>query len=214
MELLEKIRKKQVRACVMGLGYVGLPLALEFVRAGLEVVGLDVNRDRVRTLGEGRSYLTEVSSESVSEALETHRLEFTTEQRVLGEVDTVNICVPTPLGKTGDPDLSFVRSALESIQEFGRRGQLYVLESTIYPGGTEEIVLPALSRGGIEGGRGFLPGFFARARGPGQRVLQREQHTEDHRRRDGKMRGLCLCPCMRGASSISCASARPGPRRW
>ena len=151
VQLIEKIQKKQVRACVMGLGYVGLPLALEFVRAGYRVVGLDSDPRRVHDLQEAKSHILDVPSQSLAEGLGTGRLEFTCDQRVLAEVDTVSICVPTPLGKTGDPDLSFVQSAVESIRRHRRRGQLYVLESTTYPGATEEIVLPVLSGDGWKG---------------------------------------------------------------
>ena len=155
MQLLDKIKQKRIRACVMGLGYVGLPLALAFVRAGYRVVGLDTNCRRVRDLREAKSPILDVSSQSLVEGLGTDRLEFTCDQRVLAEVDTVSICVPTPLGKTKDPDLSFVQSAVESIRRHRRRGQLYVLESTTYPGATEEIVLPVLSEGGWRAGEEF-----------------------------------------------------------
>ena len=155
MQLLEKIKQKRIRACVMGLGYVGLPLALAFVRAGYRVVGLDTNCSRVRDLREAKSPILDVSSQSLAEELETDRLEFTCDQRVLAEVDTVSVCVPTPLGKTGDPDLSFVQSAVENIRRHRRRGQLYMLESTTYPGATEEIVLPVLSEGGWRAGEEF-----------------------------------------------------------
>ncbi len=167
MPLIEKICKKQVRACVMGLGYVGLPLALEFVRAGYRVVGLDTDPRRIDDLGEAKSHILDVSSNSLSAALGTNRLEFTCDHRVIADVDTVSICVPTPLGRTRDPDLSFVQSAFESIKRYRRREQLYVLESTTYPGATEEIVLPVLSEAGWEVGEDFYLAFSPERVDPG-----------------------------------------------
>lgn len=167
MRLIEKIRKRRVRACVMGLGYVGLPLALELARAGYRVVGLDADAARVGALREGRSYITDVSGESLSGALETGRLEFASDDRALGEADVISICVPTPLGKTGDPDLSFVRAALESVRRRRRRGQLYVLESTTWPGMTEEVALPLLSEEGWKAGEDFCLAFSPERVDPG-----------------------------------------------
>ena len=167
MQLIEKIREKQVHACVMGLGYVGLPLALEFVRAGYRVVGLDSDPRRVRALRKAQSYIPDVSSESLSAGLGTNRLEFTCDRRAIAEADAISICVPTPLGKTGDPDLSFVQSAVESIRHHRRRGQLYVLESTTYPGTTEEIILPVLSEEGWKAGEDFYLAFSPERLDPG-----------------------------------------------
>ena len=167
MRLIEKIRKKQALACVMGLGHIGLPLALEFVRAGYRVVGLDADPRRVRHLREAKSHIGDVSSDSLAEASGTNRLEFTCDHRVVAETDTVSICVPTPLGKTRDPDLSFVKSAVESIRRHRRPGQLYVLESTTYPGATEEIVLPVLSEGGWRAGEDFYLAFSPERLDPG-----------------------------------------------
>ena len=151
----------------MGLGYVGLPLALEFVRAGYRVVGLDSDPARVRDLRKAKSRIGDVSPENLSAGLSTNRLEFTCDQRVIAEVDTVSICVPTPLGKTRDPDLSFIQSAVESIDRRRRRGQLYALESTSYPGTTEEIVLPVLSKEGWNAGEDFYLAFSPERLDPG-----------------------------------------------
>ena len=167
MQLIEKIRKKQVRVCVMGLGYAGLPLALEFVRAGYRVVGLDMDCRRVRDLREAKSHIGDVSSRSLAEGLGTNRIEFTCDDRAIAEVDAISICVPTPLGKTRDPDLSFIQSAVESIGRNRRRGQLYVLESTSYPGTTEEIVLPVLSKEGWDVGEDFHLAFSPERVDPG-----------------------------------------------
>ena len=165
--ILEDIQNRRVRSCVMGLGYVGLPLSLEFVRAGYQVVGLDADEARVRQLREGHSYITDVADGHLREALDTGRLHVSTDPEVLADVQTVNICVPTPLGKSGDPDLFFVQSALRSIEAHQQRGQLYILESTTYPGTTEEVLLPALSRRGYKVGEDFFLAFSPERVDPG-----------------------------------------------
>jgi UDP-N-acetyl-D-glucosamine dehydrogenase len=165
--LLEDIRKRRVRSCVMGLGYVGLPLALEFVRAGYQVVGLEADGARVRRMREGRSYITDVADGQLREALDTGRFHVTADPGVLAGVQTVNICVPTPLGKSGDPDLSFVQAAVQSIEAHRRPGQLYILESTTYPGTTEEALLPVLGRNGLKVGEDFFLAFSPERVDPG-----------------------------------------------
>ncbi len=167
MSLLEDIRGRRVFSCVMGLGYVGLPLTLEFVRAGYRVVGLETDPSRVAALRQGRSYITDVSDGEVKEALDTGRLELTGDPAILSQVQTVNICVPTPLSKSGDPDLSYVQGAVRSIVEAQRPGQLYVLESTTYPGTTEEALLPALSQNGLRVGEDFYLAFSPERVDPG-----------------------------------------------
>ncbi|MBI3127178.1 MAG: nucleotide sugar dehydrogenase [Candidatus Tectomicrobia bacterium] len=151
----------------MGLGYVGLPLALEFVRAGYQVVGLDADDGRVRRMRDGQSYITDVADGHLREALDTGRFHVTTDPDVLAEVQTVNICVPTPLSKSGDPDLSYVQSAVQSIASNQQRGQLYILESTTYPGTTEEALLPVLSRTGYQVGEDFFLAFSPERVDPG-----------------------------------------------
>jgi len=167
MALIDDIRSRRVRSCVMGLGYVGLPLALEFVRGGYAVVGLDVDPSRVSALREGKSYITDVSESEVREALDSGRFEVTADPGVLSEVQTINICVPTPLGKSGDPDLSFVQGAIQAIESAQRPGQLYILESTTYPGMTEEVLLPALSQKGLKVGEDFFLAFSPERVDPG-----------------------------------------------
>jgi UDP-N-acetyl-D-glucosamine dehydrogenase len=151
----------------MGLGYVGLPLALEFVRAGYHVVGLEANPDKVAQLQRGSSYVIDVPDGELAEALDTGRFNVTTDPEVISEVQTINICVPTPLNKSGNPDLSFVLSALESIERYKQPNQLYVLESTTYPGMTEEALLPVLSTNGDRVGESFYLAFSPERIDPG-----------------------------------------------
>ncbi|MEE9275924.1 MAG: nucleotide sugar dehydrogenase [bacterium] len=167
MALIDEIRNRKVRTCIMGLGYVGLPLTLEFVAAGYHVVGLDTDASRVESLRGGVSYVTDIPDTQIGEALLTGRLEFTSDPEALSEVQTVNICVPTPLSKTGGPDLSYVLSALRAIEAAQRPGQLYILESTTYPGTTEETLLPALSKNGRKAGEDFYLAFSPERVDPG-----------------------------------------------
>jgi UDP-N-acetyl-D-glucosamine dehydrogenase len=168
MPLIEEIRARKVRAGVMGLGYVGLPLCLEFVRAGYHVVGLDSDVKKVESLRNRTSYITDISNEKLIEAFDTGRFEVTSDQTSISTVHTLNICVPTPLNKSGTPDLSFVKAALLSIEQNQRPGQLYILESTTYPGTTEEALLPVLSQGGkMEAGKDFFLAFSPERIDPG-----------------------------------------------
>src|SRR5213080_691482 len=142
LELTERIRQRAARIAVIGQGYVGLPLAIEFARAGFTVAGLDTDLDRVGVLNAGRSYTPDVSSADLATVLETGRYEATADGAVLEHSDVVIICVPTPLRKSKDPDISFVVAAAEQVAAGFRPGQLVVLESTSYPGTTEELLVP------------------------------------------------------------------------
>src|SRR5437762_2843062 len=142
LELTERIRQRAARIAVIGQGYVGLPLAIEFARAGFTVAGLDTDLDRVGVLNAGRSYTPDVSSADLATVLEAGRYEATADGAVLEHSDVVIICVPTPLRKSKDPDISFVVAAAEQVAAGFRPGQLVVLESTSYPGTTEELLLP------------------------------------------------------------------------
>jgi UDP-N-acetyl-D-glucosamine dehydrogenase len=157
--LIAKLRARTAKVGVIGLGYVGLPLAVEFADAGLHVLPIDVDRAKVESIRAGRSYIPDVDSDRLKRAVEAGRLNATTDFRVLAEVDAISICVPTPLRKTKDPDLSFVVAAVEEVAKHLRRGQLVVLESTTYPGTTEEVVRPMLEREGLVAGRDFFLAF-------------------------------------------------------
>ena len=145
MELLRKIENKQARLGVIGLGYVGLPLAVEFARAGFGVVGYDVDEHKVKELMAGRSYIPDVSSAHLAEVVKNGRFVATTDPKRLGDTDIIDICVPTPLRKTKDPDMTYVVQAVEAVAAVLRKGQLIILESTTYPGTTVEVVQPTLA---------------------------------------------------------------------
>ncbi len=142
--LLEKIQTRTVRTGVIGLGYVGLPLAVEFAKAGYDATGMDLDPVKVSAINDGRSYIDDVPTADIADLRAKGRLRASTEFDVLNELDTVNICVPTPLRKTKDPDLSYIVAATEQIAARLRPGMLIILESTTYPGTTDELVLPIL----------------------------------------------------------------------
>ena len=141
MEALRtKLQQRNATAAVIGLGYVGLPLALEIASAGFNVVGIDLDQNKISRLKEGKSYIGDVSDKAIAGAIQTGRFTPTTDFSALRDVDTVSICVPTPLSKSRDPDISFILSATEKIRKYLHAGQLIVLESTTYPGTTDELI--------------------------------------------------------------------------
>jgi UDP-N-acetyl-D-glucosamine dehydrogenase len=165
--LHKKLSSRTARAGVVGLGYVGLPLAVEFARAGLHTVGIDLDRRKVDAINRGESYIQDVATRDIAELHRAGRLSATTDPAVIRTLDTVNICVPTPLRKTKDPDLSYVVSAAEVVAEHLHPGMLVVLESTTYPGTTEEVVQPMLEKGGLSAGRDFFLAFSPERVDPG-----------------------------------------------
>jgi len=167
MELKEKIIQRKAVVGVIGLGYVGLPLALEFCRAGFHVIGFDVNLNRVNAINSGKSYIQDIHPEVIAEALQQHRLQASVDFSLLEGVDTVSICVPTPLRKTKDPDISYIVAAVEQIARYLHRGELIVLESTTYPGTTNEVILPELSKTGLKVGEDFYLAFSPERVDPG-----------------------------------------------
>jgi UDP-N-acetyl-D-glucosamine dehydrogenase len=158
-ELLDLIRAKQVRVAVIGLGYVGLPLAVEFADAGLTVTPVDLDVTKIDSVRRGVSYIPDVPHERLARLVAAGRIDATTDFSALAAADAISICVPTPLRKTKDPDLSYVVAAVEEVAKYLRTGQLVVLESTTYPGTTEEVVRPMLERGGLVAGRDFFLAF-------------------------------------------------------
>src|SRR3989454_2085304 len=165
--LIESIRRHEARCGIIGLGYVGLPLALELARAGFRVTGIDLDRAKVDAIRAGRSYVVDVSDAEVAEQVAAGRLTATIDFGVLATLDTINVCVPTPLRKTKDPDLTHVVAAVNEIRKHLRRGQLVILESTTYPGTTEEVVQPALEASGLQAGRDFCLAFSPERIDPG-----------------------------------------------
>ncbi len=170
--LSRRIQNRKARIGVIGLGYVGLPLAVEFARAGFRVTGIDLRKDRVRQLAAGRSYIQDVSSRDVRELTASGHLAATTDFAVLRRADAVCICVPTPLSKMRDPDVSYIVAAADQIKQYVHRGQLVILESTTYPGTTEELILPELQRTGLEVGKDFFLAFSPERVDPGNPVWQ------------------------------------------
>jgi UDP-N-acetyl-D-glucosamine dehydrogenase len=152
---------------VVGLGYVGLPLAVEFARSGLHAVGIDLDSRKVSAIQRGESYIPDVPAADVSAMVASGHLWATTDFSIVKELDTINICVPTPLRKTKDPDMSYIVSAVEAIAEHLHVGMLIVLESTTYPGTTEEVVQPLLERTGLKAGRDFFLAFSPERVDPG-----------------------------------------------
>ena len=143
-QLHEKISTRSLRVAVIGLGYVGLPLAITFAEAGFQVEGIDVDKQKVDLANRGESYIPDISSSTLQALIQKNRLHFTSDYAVLDEIDAISICVPTPLRKTRDPDISYIVSVTHEVQAHLHAGQLIVLESTTYPGTTNEVLLPVL----------------------------------------------------------------------
>jgi UDP-N-acetyl-D-glucosamine dehydrogenase len=165
--LLARLRDRRARVGVIGLGYVGLPLAVELARAGFHVTGLDVNASKVREVNAGRSYIPDVDPAHLADAVAGARLRATTDPAALAGLDVIDVCVPTPLRKTKDPDLSFVVRAIDAVAERLTRGQLVILESTTYPATTDEVVQPRLEAGGLRVERDFFLAFSPERVDPG-----------------------------------------------
>ena len=167
-QALARIASGQATMAIVGMGYVGLPLATVFGQAGLTVVGLDVSPERMDQLNAGESYIEDVPSSLVAKLVEAGTLRATTDFDVLGEVDAISICVPTPLGKTRDPDISYIAAVCEELGPRIRPGQVVVLESTTYPGTTREVILPVLEAGGLRVGHDFFLAFSPERVDPGR----------------------------------------------
>ena len=165
--LAERLETTRARIGVIGLGYVGLPLAVEFAKAGFSVTGIDVDEGRVTQIHEGSSYIPDVDTATIAALRHAQRLEATTSYEILPQLDVIVICVPTPLRKTRDPDISFILAAVQHIATWLRPGQLVVLESTTYPGTTEEALLPVLEHTGLRAGHDFGLAFSPERIDPG-----------------------------------------------
>jgi UDP-N-acetyl-D-glucosamine dehydrogenase len=165
--LLDRIQTRSARVGVIGLGYVGLPLAVEFARAGFTVTGFDVDARKVDEVNAGRSYIPDVNEGDLAEHVRAGRLDATTDMSKLAAMDAIDIAVPTPLRKTKDPDLSYVVMAVEAVAATIRRGQLVILESTTYPGTTDEVVQPMLEAKGLAADVDFFLAFSPERVDPG-----------------------------------------------
>jgi len=165
--LLDRIRDRRARVGVVGLGYVGLPLAVEFARNGFVTTGIDRDPRKVDAVNQGVSYIPDVATADVARLVAEGRLRATTDFGAVADIDTINICVPTPLRKTKDPDMSFIISAVDAIAAHLHPGMLIVLESTTYPGTTEELVRPRLEAAGLRAGIDFFLAFSPERVDPG-----------------------------------------------
>ena len=167
MALLEKIRSRSAKIGVVGLGYVGLPLAVEFGKAGYTTFGIDVDKGRVDSIQAGHSYVQDVPGPELCKLVASGKLRATTDYTVLKDIDAVSICVPTPLRKTRDPDIQYIADATAKIRECLHTGMLITLESTTYPGTTDEILLAEFRASGLEVGRDFYLAFSPERIDPG-----------------------------------------------
>jgi UDP-N-acetyl-D-glucosamine dehydrogenase len=165
--VIDLIRSRTARIGVIGLGYVGLPLAVEFARAGFDTTGFDVDGSKIDRINAGTSYIPDVPDGDLCAAVKAGKLHATSDMSQLGAMDVIDICVPTPLRKTKDPDLSFVVKAVEAVAATLRPNQLVILESTTYPGTTDEVVQPMLEAGGLKADGDFLLAFSPERVDPG-----------------------------------------------
>src|SRR3954465_891245 len=170
--LREKIRTRHARTGVVGLGYVGLPLAVELAKAGFHATGIDLDARKVQAIADGRSYIPDVPTADVQALQAAGRLDASTDFAVVTDLDTINICVPTPLRKTKDPDMSYIVSAVEGIAKYLHPGMLIVLESTTFPGPTDEVVQPMLEATGLKAGVDFFLAFSPERVDPGNPTFQ------------------------------------------
>src|SRR5712692_1863111 len=164
---LEKVSTRSLRVGIIGLGYVGLPLAVTFAEAGFHITGIDTDQQRVNQASRGESYIPDISSSTLQKLIDTQRICFTSDYNALDDIDAVSICVPTPLRKTRDPDISYIISATQQIREHLHPGQLVILESTTYPGTTDEVLMPELESTGLKVGLDFYLAFSPERIDPG-----------------------------------------------
>jgi UDP-N-acetyl-D-glucosamine dehydrogenase len=167
--LLQKIQSKKAVIGIIGLGYVGLPLVREFIRGGMKIVGFDIDENKVNSLLAGKSYIDHIPSSVVKEMVATGRFDATTDFNLLNKPDCIIICVPTPLTKQREPDMTYIERSAEAIAKRLRKGQLIVLESTTYPGTTREVMLPILEESGLEVGKDFFLAFSPEREDPGRK---------------------------------------------
>lgn len=168
-ELEKKILSKKAKIGIIGLGYVGLPLAVNFAKNGFKVYGIDIDKDRVERLNRGESYILDVPRSDIALVKKEGLLSVTTDFSIIRQLDAVIICVPTPLYKTKEPDVSYIVSAVRNIKRYMKRAQIIVLESTTYPGTTEEVMLPVLETGGMKEGKDFYLAFSPERIDPGNK---------------------------------------------
>ncbi len=172
MALEDKIKNRTARVGIIGLGYVGLPLAMEFAKAGFSVTGIDIQESKVARLNQGESYVQDVSSDTLKKWVSGGKFRATSDFSAILDLDTINIAVPTPLRKTKDPDMSYIVSACQETAKYLTAGKLVILESTTYPGTTDELVLPMLEASGGKVGEDFFLCFSPERVDPGNPQYQ------------------------------------------
>jgi UDP-N-acetyl-D-glucosamine dehydrogenase len=197
-DLIQRAESRDIRFGIIGLGYVGLPLAVELTNAGYQVLGFDVSQRVVDGLNAGHSHVKDVSATQLEAIRKTGRFEATTEGSRLRDADAISICVPTPLSKFKDPDVSYIVAATETVKRVLRPGQAIILESTTYPGTTREIMLPALESTGLKVGQDFFLAFSPERVDPGNPVFQTKNTP--------KVVGGITPDCLR----VVCALYQPG----
>jgi len=171
-ELLKKIKNNNFKISVIGLGYVGLPLAVEFAKNGFEVYGIDIDKNKVKNINEGISYINDISNNELLDLVKKNKIKAFENYNILSEVDIIIITVPTPLSKTKDPDLSYVLNAVNNIKNHLKKGHLIILESTTYPGTTDEVIKPILEESGLKCGSDFFLAFSPERINPGDKIYK------------------------------------------
>lgn len=166
---MEKIKQKKIKIGVLGMGYVGLPLCVKFANSGFEVLGFDIDSQKINMLNKGESYISDVEGKEIQELITTGRFSATNDFSYLKEMDVISICVPTPLRKTREPDISYIIQAVKEISKYIKKKQLIILESTTYPGTTEEVVLPILETDGKKVEKDFYLAFSPERVDPGNK---------------------------------------------
>jgi UDP-N-acetyl-D-glucosamine dehydrogenase len=167
--LKNKIQKKKATIAVLGLGYVGLPLAVSFAKTGFQVFGLDMDTDRVERVQTKKTYIADVALKDLRQVVDSGRLEASTDFSLLKSADVIIICVPTPLRRKYTPDVSFIVNAVKIIDQYIKKDTLVILESTTYPGTTRELILPVLEKSGMKVGKGLYLSFSPERIDPGNK---------------------------------------------
>jgi UDP-N-acetyl-D-glucosamine dehydrogenase len=170
MTFLDKLKTKETQFCVIGLGYVGLPLAVEVANVGINVTGIEIDRTKVEKINRGENYIGDVKDDELKAAVDKGLITATTDFSVILDMDVVSICVPTPLNKLKDPDMSFITSALDEIEKYMHKDLVVILESTTYPGTTREYMLPRLEKSGLVCGKDFFLSFSPERVDPGNPI--------------------------------------------
>ena len=170
MNLIEKIDTKSAKIGVIGLGYVGLPLAMEFVNAGYHVKGIDINQNKIKSLNDGKNYIEDVNDEDLKNAAKKGLLKGTTDFSVVKNLDAISICVPTPLNKEKNPDISFIVSVMDRIKDYLHPHMIIILESTTYPGSTRELILPYIKHDNLILGENIYLCFSPERIDPGNKI--------------------------------------------